>query len=281
MKECLSCKETMNTCIQTETFAYSHIHKHEKTMDLHIHNCYEIYYSISGGEQFLIDGIRYDIQDGDIFFINQYESHHVIQVDEKLHERIIIAVHPNYVSSLSSKQTKLDSCFHLDSNHTSHKLHLSQEERTLFLYYIHKLRTSEGFGSDLLDKATFLELMIFLNQLYHQNRSIKRKNNHLKIDAILTYINHNIQEPLTIDSIAAHFYFSNSYLCRIFKLATGTTINKYITAKRIAISKSLLREGYLVTEACMKCGFNDYSNYLRAFRKAVGISPKKYAQYYS
>ena len=29
------------------------------------------------------------------------------------------------------------------------------------------------------------------------------------------------------------------------------------------------------------CGFNDYSNYLRAFTKAVGISPKKYAQFHS
>lgn len=281
MKECLSCKETMSTCIQTETFSYSHLYQHEKTMDLHIHDCYEIYYSISGGKQFLIDGIRYDIQAGDIFFINQYESHHVILMDEKLHERIIIAVHPNYISNLSSKQTNLEFCFHLQNNHTSHKIHLSHDEQIRFLYYIHKLRTNDGFGSDLLDKVTFLELMIFLNQLYKEHKQIKKRSHHLKIDAILTYINQNIQEPLTIESIAQHFYLSSSYLCRIFKAATGTTINKYITAKRITISKSLLLEGYLVNEACEMCGFNDYSNYLKAFRKAVGISPKKYAQMHS
>lgn len=74
---------------------------------------------------------------------------------------------------------------------------------------------------------------------------------------------------------------STSYLCRIFKEATGTTINKYITAKRITLSKSLLDQGYSVSEACEVCGFNDYSNYLRAFTKAVGISPKKYAQFHS
>ena len=39
--------------------------------------------------------------------------------------------------------------------------------------------------------------------------------------------------------------------------------------------------GYSVTEACEMCGFNDYSNYLKAFTKAVGISPKKYAQFNS
>ncbi len=58
-------------------------------------------------------------------------------------------------------------------------------------------------------------------------------------------------------------------------------INKYITTKRITISKSLLSQGYSVNEACEACGFNDYSNYLKAFTKAVGISPKKYAQFNS
>jgi AraC-like DNA-binding protein len=33
-----------------------------------------------------------------------------------------------------------------------------------------------------------------------------------------------------------------------------------------------------VTEAYEKSGFTDYSNFFKAFTKAVGISPKKYAQ---
>ena len=56
------------------------------------------------------------------------------------------------------------------------------------------------------------------------------------------------------------------------------TINKYITAKRIAHAKDHLIQGYSVSEACEKCGFNDYSNFLKAFTKAVGITPGKYAQ---
>ena len=88
-------------------------------------------------------------------------------------------------------------------------------------------------------------------------------------------------ENLTLEELSAHFFLSSSYLCRIFKATTGTTINKYITAKRITLSKSLLDQGCSVLEACEACGFNDYSNYLRAFTKAVGISPKKYAQFHS
>ncbi len=58
-------------------------------MDMHIHNCCEVYYSISGGKQFLIDHCLYDIRPGDLFLINQFESHHLTQIDQQTHERII------------------------------------------------------------------------------------------------------------------------------------------------------------------------------------------------
>ena len=84
---------------------------------------------------------------------------------------------------------------------------------------------------------------------------------------------------ISIDDLANNFYLSSSYICRIFKAATGTTINKYVTARRISIAKSLLSDGESVNSVCEKCGFNDYSNFLKTFKKAVGISPKKYSNF--
>ena len=102
---------------------------------------------------------------------------------------------------------------------------------------------------------------------------------HGQIDEILSYINQHLTEELTIAALAENFFISVSYLCRIFKESTGTTINKYITARRITLAKSLLSEGYSVSDTCQRCGFQDYSNFLKAFTKAVGISPKKYSQF--
>ena len=98
------------------------------------------------------------------------------------------------------------------------------------------------------------------------------------MDDILAYINQNIASPISIEQLAGEFFLSESYICRIFKSATGTTINKYINARRISIAKALLSDGANVTEAYEKSGFSDYSNFFKAFTKAVGISPKKYAQ---
>lgn len=254
---------------------------------MHIHDCYEIYYSISGGKQFLIDNYFYDISDGDIFLINQFESHYLTQIDQQKHERIILSIDPEYLKQISTEKTDLNHCFQFRGTDMPHQLHLSAEEQTRFIYFIHKLRSNSGFGEDVLDRATFLELMVFLNNAFDKRcrssaeEEPKTPGYHAQVDEILSYINTHISENLTLEELSAHFFLSSSYLCRIFKATTGTTINKYITAKRITISKSLLSQGYSVNEACEACGFNDYSNYLKAFTKAVGISPKKYAQFNS
>lgn len=288
MKEFTSCKMAIQHCIANRYFALAHLYHDDKPMDMHIHDCYEIYYSISGGKQFLIDNHFYDIEPGDIFFINQYESHYLSQVDTEVHERIVLSVYPDYLASISSGQTDLNYCFtHRDGN-APHKLHLHAENGKKFVYLIHKIADSDGFGADLTEKSAFTELMVFLNKLFYENcHSVRSENtestaaNHAQVDDILTYINLHISEELSLEALSAHFFLSSSYLCRIFKSTTGTTINKYITARRITIAKALLNEGLSVTEACEKCGFNDYSNFLKAFTKAVGISPKKYAQFNS
>lgn len=287
MKGCISCKEAMRQCMDTHTFAFAHLYNDEKAMDMHIHDCYEIYYSISGGKQFLIDNYFYDISNGDIFLINQFESHYLTQIDQQKHERIILSIDPEYLKQISTETTNLNHCFQFRGTDMPHQLHLSQEEQTRFIYFIHKLRSNSGFGEDILDYATFLELMVFLNHAFDKRcrasaeEESKAPGYHAQVDEILSYINTHISENLTLEELSAHFFLSSSYLCRIFKATTGTTINKYITAKRITISKSLLSQGYSVNEACEACGFNDYSNYLKAFTKAVGISPKKYAQFNS
>lgn len=277
-----SCKDSIASCINQKSFAIAHLYSDEKPMDMHIHDCYEIYYSISGGKQFLIDNCFYNIFPGDIFFINQYESHHLTQIDSQVHERIIISIHPDYLKSLCTENTDLDACFQNRSMRSNHKVSLTTEEQKNFQYFIHKLSHIKGYGSDILEKAAFLELMVFLNKRFYKNRiadTDKEISSNAQVDSILSYINQHIEEPLSLEQLSSHFFLSSSYLCRLFKSATGTTINKYITAKRISHAKELLAEGYTVSEASVKCGFNDYSNFFKAFTKATKVSPKKYAQF--
>ena len=282
MKELNSCKEAMAESIEKKYFSIAHLYKDEKAMAMHIHDCYEVYYSISGGKQFLIDNKVYDIAPGDIFLISQYDSHYLTQIDQELHERIVIMIDPEFMKSVSSEETNLNECFENRGEDFSHKISLNQEQQKRFLYFINKILSSNGYGHDLLEKTTFIEMFLMINKILldkdggKDTEEIATYNE--QVDAILSYLNSNIQNPVSIGDLAKHFYISESYICRIFKSATGTTINKYMTARRISIAKSLLAEGKGVSEVCEECGFSDYSNFLKAFTKSVGISPKKYSQ---
>lgn len=280
MEELSSCKTAIENCLNSRTFSIAHLYKEEKAMEMHIHDCYELYYSISGGKQFLIDNKFYGIAPGDLFIINQYESHKLTQIDSCVHERIVFSVHPDYVKRLSTEETDLDYCFMNRPKDFHHKVSLNKEQQKRFLYFVNKITSSEGYAHDIIEQAAFMELMVMINLLSDSNAAEQTANvykyNH-QVDDVLAYINQNITQAISIDQLAGQFFLSESYICRIFKSATGTTINKYITARRISIAKALLNEGISVAEAFEKSGFTDYSNFFKAFTKAVGVSPKKYA----
>jgi len=280
MEEVTSCKIAIENCARTKTFSIAHLYKEEKAMDMHIHDCYELYYSISGGKQFLIDNRFYSIAPGDLFIINQYESHKLTQIDNQLHERIVLSVHPDFMKRISTDRTNLDNCFSNRSNGFQHKLSLTKEQQNRFLYYINKITSAKGYAHDVVELLAFTELMILINTLSDTNAvaasQSEYKYNH-QVDDILSYINQNISHPITMEQLAEQFFLSESYICRIFKQATGTTVGKYITARRISIAKAHLNAGDSVNEAFEKSGFGDYSSFFKAFTKAVGVSPKKYA----
>ncbi|GAA0085299.1 AraC family transcriptional regulator [Clostridium sp. CTA-7] len=283
MNEFNSCEAAIKSALENKYFSIAHLYKEEKSMAMHIHDSYEIYYSITGGKQFLIGNKFYDIKPGDLFVINQFESHYISKLDKIVHERIVLSIDPEFLKSSSSKKTDLNYCFSNRNKDFNHRISLNKEQQGRFIYFINKIIASEGFGSDIIEYSTFLELMIFLNKVYISNeRSISEEYSYKynqQVDEIIEYINTNITEPITIEHLASNFYLSSSYICRIFKAATGTTINKYISGRRISIAKAMLANGETVNDVCEKCGFNDYSNFLKTFKKAVGFSPKKYSTF--
>ena len=88
------------------------------------------------------------------------------------------------------------------------------------------------------------------------------------------YINNNLATPLALEHLFVRFFISRAQLCRRFRKATGTSVAKYITAKRLIRAQQLIRSGSKPTEVFSVCGFQDYSTFYRAYSKYFGYSPK-------
>ena len=103
-----------------------------------------------------------------------------------------------------------------------------------------------------------------------------RDSSDAKIDEILRYNNDNLPADLSVDELGQRFYLSRSWLMHRFKSITGCPIHQYVLQKRLILAAQLLREGESVGEAAQRSGFTDYSAFLRAFRRAYGVSPREY-----
>ncbi|MDR7810578.1 helix-turn-helix transcriptional regulator [Lacrimispora sp.] len=284
MKVLTSFSDGIDQCIASRSFSIVHLHNELGVLSMHSHRCHEFHFSLSGGSTFLIDNKNYLIEPGSLFMISQYEKHHLLQMDTTSpQERFVIFIDPSYLESISTPQTDLTYCFTYRPERFSHRIALNHGQQRHFIYFFNKIAVEEGFGQDVVERSAFAEYMVFMTKLAAEaflgKESVEQKQYFSsKVTDIIAYIHHNIDSQLSIGDIAAHFYLSTSYLCRLFKKSTGTTINSYIISRRIELAQKLLSGGYSVNEVYSMCGFNDYSNFFKAFTKKVGISPKKYSQ---
>ena len=97
------------------------------------------------------------------------------------------------------------------------------------------------------------------------------------VHRVMHYVRAHIDEKITLDEIARQVYLSRTYVSGVFKAQTGTNLSAYITSVRLEKSRKMLAEGRAsLAEIAAACGFEDQSYFSRVFKKAEGISPKKY-----
>jgi len=253
-------------------------------VDFHNHDFFEIYLFLSGNVTYVIEGRSYQLKPKDILIINNKELHKAFIDKDVPYERIVIWLNPDYVKSLNTDKTNLLGVFDSSLLHRNNLLRLDPETIKYIYETVDKLGIacySNTYGSDILRISYFRELLVHLNRIYKVSveNSLEQDFTHNeRVTEIIHYINQNLNEDLSLEMLSAKFYVSKYHLLREFKKYTGYTIHKYINQKRLILAKELLKDSKQVSEVCSKCGFGDYSNFIRAFKKEFGVSPKKYCK---
>ena len=90
------------------------------------------------------------------------------------------------------------------------------------------------------------------------------------------FIEQNLDQDLSLDRVAQHYNYSPAYISRIFKEITGSSLVRYIIEKRIGCAKQMLYDDMEIMRVAEKVGYRNYSNFYKAFRKAVGCGPEEF-----
>ena len=83
--------------------------------------------------------------------------------------------------------------------------------------------------------------------------------------------------PLDLADLAAVARLSPYHFHRSFRVTTGLTPHAFQTNLRIAHARTMLRAGDSIAGVAASCGFADQSHLTRTFRRAVGVTPGRFA----
>jgi AraC-like DNA-binding protein len=96
------------------------------------------------------------------------------------------------------------------------------------------------------------------------------------MNKLIGYIDENYSATMSIDSLSAYCNVSRTVLYNKIKGLTGLSPHEFLRRKKLNIAAGLLKNGYNVSEAAFKTGFQDVKYFSRLFKSQFGYSPSKH-----
>lgn len=245
----------------------------------HYHEFDKALFFLSGRVTYLVEGRVYDLRPGDILLIPHHQIHQPVIGPETPYERQMLWLSPGFLEGYG-----LSACFTAAGESGAHLLRSGGAGKAECLRLAGMLEDAledAAFAAPLLARTCCLQLLIALNRAYLERSgrgNAPGGRADPTVDAVLAYLRTHLREDLSIDALSGRFGVSRSGLMSRFKAVTGCTVHQYIVQKRLICASQLLRAGTPVQQAALQSGFQDYSAFLRAFRKRYGVAPKALRQ---
>ena len=248
--------------------AASPLNQHEP----HIHRECEIYLNLSGDVAFAVENHIYPISRGCAVITRPYEYHHCIYRSNARHEHYWITF------SAGQGEDFLKMFFHREKGRDN----LIRLEPALLDRLLEVLgRVLEGESDPLGQRIACLEMFRILQVGKREETAVAPEQLPGDVAAALRYMDGHLSEDIDIQTLAAAGNVSVNTLERHFRAAMGASPFAVLRRRRLVASMEHLRNGEAVTEAALRSGFSDYSNYIQLFRRQFAMTPLQYKKKFS
>lgn len=256
---------------------------------VHKHDFLELCYIISGNATHYVDGTPYQLTKGDLLVIDTDQTHYYKSDGGVLYANMILL--PDFISeNLHSNHTALDvfAYFLYNSEFRSED---GSVRPPLVSFRGNDLIAADGIVNSMCDEilskgSNYVEVVSsYLNILFYLIiRNIEKTNRDNvmhdirdMIPGIIDYIESNCGNQITLNDVAAKYFYSPSYFSRAFKKYFGTPFSSYVQNVRIQKIIKLLEDPSLsIEEISERIGYNDKRELYRAFKNVTGTTPGNY-----
>ncbi len=231
---------------------------------LHSHDFYELYIFLEGNTDYIVEGTLYTLEQYDTILIRPNEMHRPHHKSISPYKRIVFEIPTSFFEE--NNCISLTNIFINREFGTQNKISGKALQSSGCLDAINRwLKYTENgkFSDSFISKAILTEILYILNNtsvLFEENQG----NNLVR--QVISYINNNFTEKISLDELAAKFYVSKYHLCHAFKNSTGYTITSFINNKRVMHTHLLQQSGMSLSAACVNAGFSNYSAFYAAQR---------------
>lgn len=103
-----------------------------------------------------------------------------------------------------------------------------------------------------------------------------------RIQEAQTYIRENLGQDISRAEVADIVHLNEEYFSKMFHRYAGCTFKEYVMAERMLQAQRLLKHSRLsVSLIASKVGYDNFSYFSKAFKKATGLTPQEYRKEHS
>ncbi|WP_019636809.1 AraC family transcriptional regulator [Paenibacillus fonticola] len=253
-------------------------HGDDLTFYAHYHSEIEFIYVESGSILVGVNEEKRLLEQGDMVICCSNDIHYF--ESKELSSKVIILIFKPEMISLSMSWPN---DFRFTSPFITGKRPEFKHIRGL-LYDIMEEKNNGKPGYQMFIKASLLELCGTLQRNLPSERISRSSSNKLeskraRIQQILSFIEENYQEDLSVEMMATQFQMDPSYFCRTFKSAVGVNFKTYLNTIRVLTAERLLiSSDASITDIALECGFNSIRTFNRVYKEFKGYVPSSTRQ---
>lgn len=252
----------------------------------HWHPEIEITYVQKGTMCYKVNHIVYHLKEGDIVFNNSGALHSGTMENQKdcayipvtFDSRLIYGFFQSTVNSKYVDPVIQDSMLPAICIDQSEPWHKPFREYLLRIIDLDE-KKPDFYELDITICLQSMWRLLLEHITYEPQASRENSLEYDRIKKILSYIEENYQNKITLNDIAGHIHLCESECTRLFKRHMNTTLFAFLQEYRIERSLEFLQDDQPVSAVADKAGFSDPNYYSKVFAKIKGCSPREYRKH--
>ncbi|WP_256758935.1 AraC family transcriptional regulator [Cohnella sp. WQ 127256] len=254
------------------------------TAPVHDHDFIEFAYIAEGNGFHHINNDVHEVRKGQIFFIPIGIPHvfRPVSTDSNKHSLIVYncIFPPQLLLKLSGftsdhKIKLLISAIHEGNMTYFYLTDPSDTIEKLFLT-LHREYALPREGSTEFLNTLLLQLLILIHRLKQQPESNSTRQL-TQFDHLLTYMEQNLSQELSLKHLSAISRWSERHLQRLFARYTEQSFVSFLQSLRVQKSCELLRNTpFKISAIAEMVGYKDISSFLAVFKRVAGMTPSEF-----